>query len=243
MAFSSHIEWTEASWNPVTGCTKTSPGCLNCYAERMALRLQAMGQKNYMDGFSVRVHPGSLSIPDSWAKPRMIFVNSMGDLFHPEVPLSFILDVFGVMKSVDRHVYQVLTKRSSRMAELSDSLHWSSNIWAGVSIENSDYLYRIKNLRAVNASLRFISFEPLLGPIHSIDLSGVDWVIAGGESGPGARPVSIEWIRFLRDICFEQEVPFFFKQWGGFRKKKNGRMLDGRSWDMMPEHIPPALAL
>ncbi|OPX30274.1 MAG: hypothetical protein B1H09_05230 [Gemmatimonadaceae bacterium 4484_173] len=232
MALNSHIEWTEASWNPVTGCSRTSPGCDNCYAKRMALRLQAMGQKNYTDGFSVRVHPDSLAIPGTWKKPRMIFVNSMGDLFHPEVPLPFIHDVFDVMRSVNRHVYQVLTKRSGRMA--GTSFKWPSNAWAGVSVENSDYLYRIENLRRVCASVRFISFEPLLGPIQTVDLSGIAWVIAGGESGPGARPVSIKWVRGLRDMCLEQEVPFFFKQWGGFRKRKNGRMLDGRSWDMMP---------
>jgi protein gp37 len=198
----------------------------------MALRLQAMGQKNYADGFAVRVHPDSLAVSGTWKKPRMIFVNSMGDLFHPEVPLSFIHDVFDVMRSVNRHVYQVLTKRTGRMASV--SIDWPSNAWAGVSVESSDYLYRIENLRRVRAGVRFVSFEPLLGPIQTVDLSGIAWVIAGGESGPGARPVSIEWVRGLRDMCVEQGVPFFFKQWGGFRKKKNGRMLDGRSWDMMP---------
>jgi len=230
----SHIEWTEASWNPVTGCSKLSPGCLHCYAEKMAIRLQAMGQKNYVDGFSVRCHEDSLSIPASWRKPRMIFVNSMSDLFHDEVPGSFIHSVFGVMNSVPRHFYQVLTKRSSRLGEMGSELAWGPNIWAGVSVENSEYLYRIDHLRSVPASVRFISFEPLLGPVDSVDLSGIHWVIAGGESGPGARSMSPSWVRGLRDICVEQDVPFFFKQWGGVRKKAAGRELDGRYWDEMP---------
>jgi protein gp37 len=235
MAAISHIEWTEASWNPVTGCSKISSGCENCYALRMALRLQSMGQKNYIDGFSVRVHYSALEIPSSWKKPRMIFVNSMGDLFHSEVPLHFIQSVFKVMNESNKHIYQVLTKRSRCLLEISSSLSWSSNIWAGVSVENADYLYRIDHLRAVPAAVRFISFEPLLGSIGSVDLSGIDWVIAGGESGPGARPVSAEWIRRLRDVCVEQNVPFFFKQWGGFHKKRNGRELDGMIWSQMPQ--------
>lgn len=234
MALNSDIEWTEASWNPVTGCSKVSPGCENCYAERMAIRLQAMGQKNYVDGFSVRCHEDSLLIPGSWRKPRMIFVNSMGDLFHDEVPGSFIHSVFGVMNGVSRHVYQVLTKRSSRLMEMGSELVWGSNIWAGVSVENSDFLYRVDHLRSVPASVRFISFEPLLGPVDSVDLSGIYWVIAGGESGPGARSMSPLWVQRLRDICVEQNVPFFFKQWGGVRKKAWGRELDGRYWDEMP---------
>ncbi|PIE53418.1 hypothetical protein CSA37_01510 [Candidatus Fermentibacteria bacterium] len=234
MALNSDIEWTEASWNPVTGCSKVSPGCLHCYAERMAFRLQAMGQKNYVDGFAVRTHPSALGIPARWRKPRVIFVNSMSDLFHSEVSSDFIHSVFDVMNSVDRHIYQVLTKRSSRLMEISNELSWSPNIWAGVSVEDADYLYRIDHLRCAPAAVRFISFEPLLGTVASVDLSGIHWVIAGGESGPGARPMRSEWVCRLRDICLEQNVPFFFKQWGGVRKKKNGRELDGKFWDQMP---------
>ena len=234
MAAVSHIEWTEASWNPVTGCSKVSPGCLHCYAEKMAIRLQAMGQKNYADGFSVRCHEDSLLIPASWKKSRMIFVNSMSDLFHDEVPDSFVQSVFAVMNGVPRHVYQVLTKRSSRLLEMGPELVWGPNIWAGVSVEESDHLFRVDHLRSVPASVRFISFEPLLGSVDSVDLSGIHWVIAGGESGPGARYMSPSWVRRLRDICVEQNVPFFFKQWGGVRKKAYGRELDGRYWDEMP---------
>ena len=225
MAAVSHIEWTEASWNPVTGCSKVSPGCENCYAERMALRLRAMGQKNYSDGFSVRCHEDSLSIPASWKKPRIVFVNSMSDLFHDEVSDSFVQSVFSVMNGVPRHVYQALTKRSLRLMEMGPELVWDPHIWAGVSVESTDYLFRIDHLRSVPASVRFISFEPLLGSVDSVDLSGIHWVIAGGESGSGARPMSSLWVRRLRDICVEQKVPFFFKQWGGC-----ARRLSAGSW-------------
>lgn len=237
MALNSGIEWTEASWNPVTGCSKLSPGCLHCYAEKMAIRLQAMGQKNYLNGFSVRCHNDSLLIPSSWRKPRMIFVNSMSDLFHDEVPDSFVQSVFSVMNDVPRHVYQVLTKRTSRLMEMGSELVWGDNIWAGVSVEDSYHLFRVDHLRSVPCSVRFVSFEPLLGSVDSVDLSGIHWVIAGGESGPGARSMSPAWVRRLRDICIEQNVSFFFKQWGGVRKKALGRELDGRFWDQMPRSI------
>lgn len=234
MSVHSHIEWTEASWNPVTGCTKISPGCENCYAERMALRLQAMGQKNYRNGFSLVLHEDTLTIPLSWKKPRTVFVNSMSDLFHEDVPIGFIQSVFLVMKSTPRHTFQLLTKRSERLLSLSGQLSWSDNIWMGVSVENQDYLYRIDHLREVDASIRFISFEPLLGPIPGLELTGIDWAIAGGESGPGARPMKSEWVTEIRDKCVQEGVPFFFKQWGGVNKKKAGRQLEGRTWDQIP---------
>ena len=234
MAAYSHIEWTEASWNPVTGCSKVSPGCLHCYAERMALRLQAMGNRNYMNGFEVTTHEASLGIPDRWRTPRMIFVNSMSDLFHEEVPDSFIQKVFSVMNRVDRHVFQVLTKRSERLLEMASRLPWAPNIWAGVTVESNEYLARLNDLRKVPSSVRFVSFEPLLGSIETADLSGIDWVIVGGESGPGARPMRKEWVTPLRSACLSQGIPFFFKQWGGANKKKAGRELDGRVWSQTP---------
>ncbi len=243
MAARSHIEWTEASWNPVTGCTKISPGCEHCYAERMAHRLQAMGNPNYRNGFSVTTHERSLGIPESWRSPRIIFVNSMSDLLHEDVPLSFVKKVFSVMNDVDRHIYQVLTKRPERMLELASELAWSKNIWAGVTVENADYLERIRLLRKVPASVRFVSFEPLLGEIAGVDLSGISWAIVGGESGPGARPMEPEWALSLKDQCLEAGVPFFFKQWGGVQKKKAGRLLEGRTWDEMPLAVTASLAL
>lgn len=228
------IEWTEATWNPVTGCSKTSPGCVNCYAERMAKRLQAMGQHNYRDGFAVRTHQHMLSLPGTWLKPRMVFVNSMGDLFHEQVPLDFILQVFRVMRETPRHTYQLLTKRSDRLASLAPLLDWPANVWMGVTVEDNERLYRVQQLREVPATVRFLSIEPLLGPLLDLDLSGVDWVIVGGESGPGARPMDPEWVRAIRDECVESAIPFFFKQWGGVRKKAAGRELEKQVWNQMP---------
>lgn len=234
MSTRSSIEWTDATWNPVTGCTKFSAGCQNCYAERMSKRLQAMGQKNYVDGFKVRTHKDVLSIPLKWKRPRTIFVNSMSDLFHEEVSESFISEVFQVMCKSPQHTFQVLTKRSKNLRRLSHSLPWPRNVWMGVSVENKDYLSRIDDLRHTPAKIKFISFEPLLGRISNIDLSGIDWVIVGGESGPGARPMSALWVEDIRDQCLAARIPFFFKQWGGLNKKKAGRLLDDRTWDDMP---------
>ncbi|MBI4727199.1 phage Gp37/Gp68 family protein [candidate division TA06 bacterium] len=230
-----NIEWTEATWNPVTGCTKTSPGCANCYAERMTRRLQAMGQHNYRKGFKVATHPAMLDYPLGWRKPRMIFVNSMGDLFHESVPVSFIQRVFKVMESAHWHTYQVLTKRAERLFDLAPELSWPDNVWMGVTVEDREHLYRIDSLRTTKAKVKFISFEPLLGQIGKVDLTDIDWAIVGGESGPGARPMQPEWARELRDQCIKNKVPFFFKQWGGFNKKKAGKILDGKIWMRMPK--------
>lgn len=238
MAALSTIEWTEATWNPVTGCTKISPGCDNCYAERMARRLQAMGQPNYAEGFRLTIHERMLEAPLSWKKPRTIFVNSMSDLFHRDVPDEFILKVFDVMGWAFWHRFQVLTKRSQRLLRLGRALPWRANIWMGVSVENQAYSYRIDHLRQSGARVKFLSLEPLLGPLPRLDLSGIDWVIVGGESGPGARPVSEGWVLDIRDRCADAGVPFFFKQWGGVNKKKAGRMLEGRTWDEMPGGVP-----
>ncbi len=228
------IEWTQATWNPVTGCTKISAGCLNCYAERMASRLKAMGQPNYKNGFKLTCHPHMLDIPKRWRKPRLIFVNSMGDLFHKDVPLQFIQDVFDVIQSTPRHTYQLLTKRSGRLAELSHALPWPKNLWMGVSVESQAETKRIDDLRQVPAEIRFLSIEPLLGPLVSLDLEGINWVIVGGESGPKARPMREEWALEIKAQCYASQVPFFFKQWGGVRKKLAGRQLDGKTWDEMP---------
>jgi protein gp37 len=234
MALHSSIEWTESTWNPVTGCTKVSPGCLHCYAERMALRLQAMGQPNYVNGFRVATHPHMLELPLHWKKPQFVFVNSMGDLFHEDVPLAFVLEVFKIMRQASLHTFQLLTKRSARLAELNSYIDWPSNVWMGVTVENGDYKYRIDHLRATGARIKFLSLEPLIGPIHCLDLSGIDWVIVGGESGPGARPIEKPWVNDLREQCHSAGVPFFFKQWGGTDRKKTGRLLDGRTWDELP---------
>ena len=234
MAANSSIEWTKSTWNPVTGCTKISPGCKHCYAERMALRLQAMKQPNYADGFKVAIHWQVLNLPLKWKKQQTIFVNSMSDLFHEGVPLSFILEVFDVMRQSSWHHFQILTKRSERLAELSTELWWPENVWMGVSVENASYTFRIQHLRSIRAALKFLSLEPLLGPLPNLDLSGIDWVIVGGESGPMARPMDKAWVTDIRDQCQEAGVPFFFKQWGGVRKKKAGRLLDGRTWDEVP---------
>lgn len=234
----STIEWTEATWNPVTGCSKVSAGCLHCYAERMAARLQAMGQNNYRNGFAVTCHPQMLDLPKRWKKPRLIFVNSMGDLFHEQVPMEFVQQCFAVMSDTPQHTYQLLTKRSERLAELADALAWSANLWIGVTVESQAEVKRIADLRRVPAAIRFLSIEPLLGPIEALDLSGIHWVIVGGESGPKARPMKEEWVMAIRDRCLQEGVPFFFKQWGGVRKKATGRMLEGRTWDAMPERLP-----
>ena len=234
MGAHSSIEWTESTWNPVTGCTKVSPGCAHCYAERMALRLQAMGHPNYVNGFKVTVHEHMLALPLRWKKPQMIFVNSMSDLFHEDVPLEFIQKVFDVMRRASWHIFQVLTKRSQRLLELNPEIDWPPNVWMGVSVENQDYIFRIEHLRQTNAHLKFLSLEPLLGPLPNLDLRGIDWVIVGGESGPGARPIKEEWVIDIRDQCRAANIPFFFKQWGGVRKKRAGRVLQGRTWDEMP---------
>jgi len=235
MATNSHIEWTDATWNPVTGCSKISPGCKHCYAERMANRLKLMGQANYRNGFEVTLQPQMLDLPLHWKTPKRIFVNSMSDLFHDEVPLTYIKQVFDVMKRAHWHQFQVLTKRSERVRALSPSLDWAPQIWMGVSVENEKYLYRIDHLRKTAAHVRFLSLEPLLGPLPKMNLRGIDWAIVGGESGPGARPIDPAWVTDIRDQCLKAQVPFFFKQWGGLQKKKTGRTLEGRVWDEMPD--------
>lgn len=235
MSAASAIEWTEATWNPVTGCTKVSAGCAHCYAERMALRLRAMGQPNYADGFEVRTHERMLEAPLSWKRPQTVFVNSMSDLFHEAVPFEFIERVFDVMARAHWHAFQILTKRSRRLRELAPLLEWPENVWMGVSVEDARVISRVDDLRAADGpGLRFLSLEPLLGPLQDLRLDGIDWVVAGGESGPHARPLAPEWARGVRDACLRDGVPFFFKQWGGTRKKRAGRELDGETWDEMP---------
>jgi len=234
MAEKSAIEWTSSTWNPVTGCVKTSPGCMHCYAERMAKRLKAMGQKNYTRGFEVALHPHCLDLPLSWKRPQLIFVNSMSDLFVEQVPSGFILDVFQTMNMATWHTFQVLTKRAERLGELAPGLPWAENIWMGVSVETHEYTHRIEHLRETRARVKFLSLEPLLGPLPELDLHGIDWVIVGGESGPGAREMREEWVVDIREQCVRSGVPFFFKQWGGVRKKAAGRQLQGRTWDQMP---------
>jgi protein gp37 len=234
MATKSTIEWTESTWNPVTGCKKISPGCKICYAERLANRLKAMGQPNYRNGFKLTLQPHMLELPLKWKKPQTIFVNSMSDLFHTEVPLDYIQRVFDVMNRAHWHRFQVLTKRADRLEEISSELAWSSNIWMGVSVENQKYVHRIDHLRRTGAKIKFLSLEPLLGPLKNIDLTNIDWAIVGGESGYGARPIKLEWVLDIRKQCEEFGVPFFFKQWGGFNKKKTGRLLEGRTYDEMP---------
>jgi protein gp37 len=235
VALGSPIEWTESTWNPVTGCTKVSPGCKHCYAERMAKRLQAMGQPNYRDGFRLTLQPQMLELPLTWRKPQTIFVNSMSDLFHADVPLDYVQRVFDVMRRAHWHRFQILTKRSQRLAELAQHLDWAPNVWMGVSVETATYFSRIDDLRTAPAAVRFLSLEPLLGPLPRMDLRRIDWVIAGGESGPRARPMDPSWVVDIRDQCRRARVPFFFKQWGGAHKKKTGRLLDGRTWSEMPD--------
>lgn len=234
MATNSKIEWTEATWNPVTGCTKISPGCKNCYAERLAMRLQRMGQPNYINGFELNMHEHAVDTPLKWKKPRTIFVNSMSDLFHKDIPLEFIKRVFDVMGNAHWHRFQVLTKRADRVFELSSKINWTPNIWMGVSVENQNYNYRIDLLRKTGAAVKFLSLEPLLGPLPNLNLEGIDWVIVGGESGPGARLMSQSWVIDIRNQCQKAKVPFFFKQWGGINKKQSGRELEGKTWDEMP---------
>ena len=239
MATKSNIEWTESTWNPLTGCTKVSPGCKNCYAERMANRLRAMGQPNYVNGFNLTIHPHTIELPLKWKKPQMIFVNSMSDLFHESVPEDFVHQIFDVMHKASWHTFQILTKRSLRLLELDNKISWPMNVWMGVSVENSEYTYRINHLRSTHAKIKFMSLEPLLGPVENLNLDEIDWVIVGGESGPGARPIHEEWVTNIRDQCLISQIPFFFKQWGGVRKKNNGRILQGQIWNEIPttEHL------
>src|SRR5574341_99141 len=230
MALNSKIEWTEATWNPATGCSKISDGCANCYAERLAHRLKAMGNRRYANGFALTPHHDLIDLPLKWREPKFVFVNSMSDLFHEEMPLSFIQSVFKTMEKADRHVFQILTKRSHRLLEVSNKISWPSNVWMGVTVESHKYTHRISDLQRVPAKMKFLSIEPLLSHIPELPLSGIDWVIIGGESGPRCRSVQIEWVRSVRDQCVEKGVPFFFKQWGGVRKKASGRLLDGKIW-------------
>lgn len=245
MADRSLIEWTHATWNPVTGCSKVSTGCKHCYAERFARRLRAMGVERYRNGFRVTLHYDLLDLPKRWKTPRLVFVNSMSDLFHEAVPFDFIRRVFATMRDCPGHTFQILTKRSRRLRELAPQLEWSPNIWMGVSVEDARVLHRIEDLRGVPATVRFLSCEPLLGPLDNLPLEGIHWVIVGGESGPGARPMRVEWVRSIRDQCQSAGVPFFFKQWGGIHKHRMGRLLDGCVYDDMPEtsrHVVSALA-
>jgi protein gp37 len=236
MATKSSIEWTESTWNPLTGCTKVSPGCKHCYAERMAHRLKAMGQINYRNEFTLTLHPRALELPLKWKQPQMIFVNSMSDLFHEDVPTEYIQRVFACMRQAEWHQFQVLTKRSKRLKELAAEIDWPQNVWMGVSVETERYRFRIDDLRASAASLKFLSFEPLLGDVGEIDLTGIDWAIVGGESGPGARPMQTEWVIAIQRRCAAASVPFFFKQWGGVNKKRAGRQLDGRTYGELPRN-------
>ncbi len=235
----SSIEWTEATWNPLTGCTKISPGCKHCYAERMANRLHAMGVHNYRNNFKLTLHEHALEIPLHWRLPQVVFVNSMSDLFHKDVPEPFIQQVFTTMRLAHWHQFQVLTKRADRLEDIAPRLEWPDNVWMGVSVESGDYVSRIDHLRRTGAHIKFLSLEPLLGPLRRLKLKGINWVIVGGESGPKARPMDPQWVADIRDQCAAAGVPFFFKQWGGFNKKKAGRILEGRTWDEMPELTPP----
>ena len=230
----SKIEWTQLTWNPVTGCTKVSAGCKNCYAERMAKRLHRMGQPNYRNGFQVTCHDHMIECPLRWRKPRLVFVNSMSDLFHEEVPFTFIREIFGVMEQASQHQFQILTKRADRLKALAEKLPWPDNVWIGVTVEDADNTWRIDCLRSAPASVRFLSLEPLLSPLPEVDLTGIAWVIVGGESGPGARPMKEEWVLEVKRRCRQAETAFFFKQWGGTNKKKTGRLLCGRAYDEMP---------
>ncbi len=238
MAQSSSIEWTEATWNPVTGCTKISPGCKFCYAERMAHRLEAMGQPRYADGFRLTLQPDLVDLPLKWKSPRVIFVNSMSDLFHKDVPTEYIQSCFDVMNRASQHTFQILTKRPERALEISGDLPWPNNIWLGTSVENADYAWRSSTISKTPAAIHFLSVEPLLGPIPKLPLKGIEWVIVGGESGPGAREMKPEWVRPIRDKCIAMNIPFFFKQWGGVQKSRTGRILDGRTWDETPLNKP-----
>jgi len=239
VASKSSIEWTETTWNPLTGCTKVSQGCKNCYAERMSRRLKAMGVVRYRNQFQLTMHPDLLDEPRRWERPRLVFVNSMSDLFHEDVEIGFIQSVFSTMRDCPQHTFQILTKRSRRLRLVSSCLPWPPNVWMGVSVENEAALHRVRDLQLVPSAVRFLSCEPLLGPLHRLPLDGIDWVIVGGESGPGARPVDPEWIRNIHVQCRGSKTPFFFKQWGGVRKKRSGRQLDGRTYDEMPPILQP----
>lgn len=234
MSEKSAIEWTDSTWNPITGCTKVSPGCQHCYAETFAERWRGVAGHPYEQGFDLRLWPERLNLPLTWKKPRTIFVNSMSDLFHEKVPTEFIQRVFFTMNAAHWHTFQVLTKRADRLAKIAKQLIWPQNVWMGVSVESNKYLHRIDSLRNVPSAVRFISFEPLLGPIGKADMTDIHWAIVGGESGPGARSVEVGWVREIRDLCVKKNVGFFFKQWGGVQKSKAGRILDGRTWDQMP---------
>lgn len=234
MSAKSPIEWTESTWNPITGCNKISAGCKNCYAEQLSYRLKAMGQKNYVNGFKLTLQPHMLELPLKWKKPQMIFVNSMSDLFHKDVPSDYIKQVFDVMNRAHWHRFQVLTKRAERVAELSDSLNWSDNIWMGVSVENKNFVHRIDYLRQTKARIKFLSLEPLLGALKNLNLENIDWVIVGGESGFKARPIRENWVIDIKNQCDEAKTAFFFKQWGGKNKKKTGRLLEGQTYSAMP---------
>lgn len=231
----SSIEWTEATWNPLTGCNKISPGCKHCYAERMAKRLHGMGQWNYRNGFKLTVHEHMLAVPLRWKRPQVVFVNSMSDMFHKDVPEEFIQRVFDVMRRAHWHQFQVLTKRAERLEDIGARIDWPANVWMGVSVESEQYQFRIDHLRRTKAHIKFLSLEPLLGPLPKLTLDGIDWAIVGGESGPGARALEKEWALSIRDQCAKAKVPFFFKQWGGVNKKKAGRELDGDIYDELPE--------
>lgn len=235
MSEKSSIEWTNSTWNPITGCNKVSLGCKHCYAETFAERWRGIPGHPYEQGFDLRIWPERLSFPFTWKKPRTIFVNSMSDLFHEKVTISFIRKVFRTMEEASWHTFQILTKRAERLADLAPKLDWPSNVWMGVSIETAEYLWRVDSLRNVPSAVRFLSIEPLLGRIGKINLKNIAWVIVGGESGPCARPMDPAWVREIRDQCLKEGVPFFFKQWGGMQKKKAGRTLDRRTWDEMPD--------
>ncbi len=234
MSTPSGIEWTEITWNPVTGCTKISQGCKHCYAERLSKRLQSMGMQKYRNGFAVTIHVSTLEEPLKWVKPRLVFVNSMSDLFHKSVSPEFIKAVFDIMNRLPQHTFQILTKRPDRVTQLNSALNWTPNIWLGVSIESERWFSRLEKLKKTDAEIKFLSLEPLLEQLPDLSLTGVDWVIVGGESGPGARPIAPDWVKAIRDNCVQSSVPFFFKQWGGALKKRTGRILDGRTWDEMP---------
>lgn len=231
------IEWTEVTWNPTTGCTKVSSGCKNCYAEKMALRLKGMGVKKYDNGFELTIHPTVLNEPYKWNSSKVVFVNSMSDLFHEDLPFEYLEKVFTVMNENPKHIFQVLTKRAEQLLEYSSKLHWTDNIWMGVTVESSKYKDRINLLRQIPASIKFLSLEPLLSSLPSLNLDKIDWVIVGGESGINARPIKKEWVQDILVQCRDAGVPFFFKQWGGMNKKKNGRMLNGEFYNEMPQKI------
>ena len=237
----SKIEWTESTWNPVSGCTKVSRGCDNCYAERMAMRLKAMGTRGYEKGFEVTLHPHALEKPLNMKKPQVIFVNSMSDIFHDKIPDEFIFQIFDVMNRAHWHTFQVLTKRPKRLEKLAEKLNWTDNIWMGVTVEANEYVGRVDYLRNSPAKVKFLSLEPLIDSVDKLDYTGIDWVIVGGESGFGARVMQKEWVEEIRDRCKKENIPFFFKQWGGVNKKKAGRMLDGKYYDEMPEFFPKGL--